>query len=99
LVEREGYGDLLRSVRALDISYAEAKKVEVFNRAMLSRLETAVSQDNARAIMFGSTTMALTPEMHRQANGRPLFMPGMTALRTIELLWYDGLWPGGRERA
>jgi hypothetical protein len=98
LVEREGYGDQLRSVRALDISYEEARKAEIFNRAMLSGLETAVSQDDAKGIMFGSTTMALTPEMHRKANGRPLFMPGMTALRTIEHLWYDGLWPGGRER-
>lgn len=99
LVEREGYDNQLCSVRALDISYEEAKRVEIFNRAMLSRLETAVSQDGAKAIMFGSTTMALTPEMHRKANGRPLFMPGMTALRTIEQLWYDGLWPGGGERA
>ena len=93
LVAREGYGDWLQSVRALDISYEEAKQADIFNRAMLSCLETAVTGDGARAIMFGSTTMALTPEMHEKAEGRPLFMPGMTALRTIELLWFDGLWP------
>jgi allantoin racemase len=97
LVEREGFGDQLQSVRALDISYEEAKEAEIFNRVMFSRLETAVVQDGAKAIMFGSTTMALTAEMRSKAGGRPLFMPGMTALRTIEHLWFDGLWPGGRE--
>lgn len=94
LVIQEGYGDQLRSVRALDISYEEAKEVETFNRVMLSRLEAAVAQDGAKAIMFGSTTMALTAEMRVKAQDRPLFMPGMTALRTIEQLWFDGLWPG-----
>ena len=54
----------------------------------------AVAQDGAKAIMFGSTTMALTAEMWVKAQGRPLFMPGMTALRTIEHLWFDDLWPG-----
>ena len=67
LVEREGYGDRLQSVRALDISYEETKQADVFKRVMLSKLETAVSQDGARAIMFGSTTMALTDEMRKKA--------------------------------
>ena len=99
LVEREGFGDQLQSVRALDISYEEAKEAEIFSRVMLSKLETAVAQDGAMAIMFGSTTMALTPEMRKKAGGRPLFMPGMAALRTIEQLWFDGLWPGEGKQA
>ena len=82
-------------MRELDISYEEAKVAETFKRVMLSKLETAVDQDGAEAIMFGSTTMALSAEMRRKAGGRPLFMPGMTALRTIEHLWYDGLLPVG----
>jgi Asp/Glu/hydantoin racemase len=98
LVEREGYGNNLQSVRALDISYAEAKQVEIFNRVMLARLETAVVKDRARAIMFGSTTMALTNEMRLVAKERPLFMPGMVALRTIEQLWFEGLWPAQIEK-
>ena len=93
LVQREGYGNKLQSLRALDISYAEAKQVEIFNRVMLARLETAAVKDKARAIMFGSTTMALTNEMRLAAKERPMFMPGMVALRTIEQLWFDGLWP------
>jgi len=93
LVEAEGYGDQLQSVRALDISYEEAKQEAIFHRVMLDRLHEAVAQDGARAIMFGSTTMALSEEMRLQARGVPLFMPGMVALRTIEHLWQDGLWP------
>jgi len=52
-----------------------------------------VDQDGARAIMFGSTTMAIDAEMRAAAGGAPLFMPGMVALRIIEQLWQDGLWP------
>jgi hypothetical protein len=37
--------------------------------------------------------MALTNEMRSKAGGRPLFMPGMVTLRTIENLWFEGLWP------
>ena len=94
LVTREGFGDQLRSVRALDISYEEAKQEAVFQRVMLARLATAVNEDNAQAIMFGSTTMALTDEMRAVAQGVPLFMPGMVALRLMEQLWQDRLWPG-----
>lgn len=97
LVEQEGYGDWLCGIRALDISYEEAKQPAIFNRVMLARLETAVVDDGAQAILFGSTTMALTPEMRRAARGVPLFMPGMVALRVLEQLWQDGLWPTSDE--
>ena len=93
LVEQEGYGNSLQSVRALDISYEEAKQVDIFTHVMLSKLDAAVVKDGAEAIMFGSTTMALTDEMRRKAKHKPLFMPGMVTLRTIEQLWFDGLWP------
>lgn len=88
-----GFGDHLCSLRALDISYEEAKQPEIFNRVMLERLEEAVVSDGARAIMFGSTTMALTDQMRATARGAPLFMPGMVALTVVEQLWFDGLWP------
>jgi allantoin racemase len=93
LVEKEGYGGRLCSLRALNISYEEAKTETIFNRVMSERIRTVVSEDGARAIMFGSTTMALSPEMRAQASGIPLFMPGMTTLRLMEHLWQDGLWP------
>ena len=93
LVEREGYGDWLGALHALDISYEEAKQPAIFKRVMLARLETAVAQDGAQAIMFGSTTMAITADMRQAARGVPLFMPGMVALRVMEQLWQDGLWP------
>ncbi|HID52999.1 MAG TPA: hypothetical protein EYP41_13330 [Anaerolineae bacterium] len=94
LVAREGFGGQLRSVRALDISYEEAKQEAIFRQVMLERLGTAVNEDNAQAIMFGSTTMALTDEMRAVAQGIPLFMPGMVALRLMAQLYQDGLWSG-----
>jgi allantoin racemase len=89
-----GYGDEICSLRALEISYEEAKQPEIFNRVMLKRLEEAIKDDGAQAIMFGSTTMALSDEMRTVAGAAPLFMPGMVALAVMEQLWYSGLWPG-----
>lgn len=89
-----GYGDQICSLRALEISYEAAKQPDIFNRIMLERLEEAIGDDGAQAIMFGSTTMALSDEMRAMAGGTPLFMPGMVALAVMEQLWYSGLWPG-----
>lgn len=93
IVTRYGFGNYLCSLRALNISYEEAKQPGIFNRIMLDRLEEAVVSDGARAIMFGSTTMALTDDMRATARGAPLFMPGMVALKVMERLWFDDLWP------
>jgi allantoin racemase len=98
-VSEYGFGDHICSTRALDISYEEAKQAEIFNQAMSDRLEEAVVSDGARAIMFGSTTMAITEEMHTRAQGLPLFMPGMVALKVMENLWFDGLWPSSDEES
>lgn len=94
LVGREGHGERLCSARPLDISYAEAKQPEIFDRVMVDRLRDVVGRDGARAVMFGSTTMALTGEMRDAAEHVPLFMPGIVTLRLMEQLWRDGLWPG-----
>lgn len=99
LVERYGYGRSLRSLRALGISYEEAKQPEVFEAAMTEQLRRVSQEDRSEAVMFGSTTMALSPAMVAAAEGIPLFMPGMVALRVIEHLWQDGLWPARREPA
>jgi allantoin racemase len=93
LVATAGYGNRLNSLRALDISYEEAKQPALFERVMEQRLRAAVDEDGAQAIMFGSTTMALGDILRTAAGGRPLFMPGMTALSVLEYLWRDGLWP------
>jgi allantoin racemase len=92
-VTNYGFGDQIRSTRALDISYEEAKQPEIFNRVMSERLHEAVESDGAQAIMFGSTTMAITGEMRTRSQGVPLFMPGMVALNVMENLWFGGLWP------
>lgn len=92
-ITQYGYGGALCSQRALGITYEQAKQEPLFNRVMVEQLEKAVEEDGAEAIMFGSTTMALTEEMRAAAQGRPLFMPGLTALRVIEQLWIDRLWP------
>lgn len=93
LVELYGYGEQLQSLRALGISYPEAKTPEIFNRVMVERLRQATAEDGAQAIMFGSTTMALTDEMRQAANHVPLFMPGMVTLGVMEQLWRENLWP------
>jgi len=95
LVAGLGYVDFLRSLHALDISYEEAKQPALFEEVMVSRLRAAVAEEGAGAIMFGSTTMAITDEMRAAAAGVPLFMPGMVALRIIEQLWHDEMWPAG----
>jgi allantoin racemase len=94
LVEKYGYGNNLCSLRALGISYEEAKQPERFSQVMVARLKEAVVNDGAQAVMFGSTTMGLTPEMREMAQGKPLFMPGMVALKVMEQLWFGDLWPG-----
>ena len=95
LVAGYGFGDQICSLRALGISYEEAKQEAIFNRIMVEQLEQAIAEDGARAIVFGSTTMALDDEMRRAARGAPLFMPGINALRLIESMWQDRLWPMG----
>ncbi len=93
-----GYGQHLCSLRALEINYEEAKQPDIFNLVMLGKLEEAIRDDGARAIMFGSTTMALTDEMRAVAGGVPLFMPGMVAIKLMEQLWFGSLWPSLTEK-
>lgn len=93
LVEKYGYGGQLVSTRALGITYEKAKQEDIFNEAMAEQLSNAYGKDGARAIMFGSTTMALTDDLRKAAGGVPLFMPGVVCLRVMEHLWQDGLWP------
>ena len=92
LIARYGFRDALASVRPLGLSYEEAKRPDVFEAAMCAQLRR-VREDGAGAVMFGSTTMALTEPMRAAAAGLPLFMPGLVALRVMEHLWRDGLWP------
>jgi allantoin racemase len=92
-VERYGHGARLRSTRALGLAYEEAKRPEVFGVAMCDALRRVVAEDGAGAVLLGSTTMAITPDMVAAAGGVPLFMPGLVALRVMEQLWCDGLWP------
>ena len=91
-VARYGFRPALQSLRALGISYEEAKRPELFEAAMCEQL-CRVREDGAHAVMLGSTTMALTDRMRAAVEGLPLFMPGLVALRAMEHLWTDRLWP------
>ncbi len=93
VVAANGYTQKLRSLRALGITYEQAKQEHVFAEAMIAQVRNVVAEDGAQAVMFGSTTMALTDEIVAAASGVPLFMPGLTALRVMETLWNDKLWP------
>jgi Asp/Glu/hydantoin racemase len=91
LIEGYGYGDRLCSVRALDISYPEAKQPAIFERVMADRLRAAVEEDGVQAILLGSTTMAVSDRMRHAASATPLFMPGMVTVGLIETLHAAGL--------
>jgi Asp/Glu/hydantoin racemase len=91
LIHTYGYGDRLCSVRALDITYPEARQPAIFNRVMAERLRTAIQEDGAQAIFLGSTTMAISDEMRAAAGTTPLLMPGMLTLGLMETFWRAGL--------
>ena len=88
-----GYGEMIKSLRPLEITYEEAKQPKIFKRVMSEKLRSVAEEDQAGAVVFGSTTMALDDYLIEASGGIPLFMPGMVALRVIEHLWHDGLWP------
>lgn len=77
---------------ALGLGYQEAQEPGRFEAAMCAQLRRARA-DGAEAVLLGSTTMAVTDPMREAAGGVPLFMPGLVALRVMEHLWRDGLWP------
>lgn len=91
LVVRYGFGDYLISTRALGITYPESRKPEVFTEAMCRQLGRVTQKDGARAVVMGSTTMALGSEIVDAAGNAPLFLPGMVTLRVMESLWSEGL--------
>jgi allantoin racemase len=90
LVARYGFGDRLIAVRTLALPYVEARRPERFDAAMREQLRAAVEQDDAGAVVMGSTTMALTPELTAVAGKVPLFLTGMATLGVMESLWRDG---------
>lgn len=91
VIRRYGYVHSLVGTRPLGITYAQARQPAVFTKAMVRQIELAVQKDGAQAILMGSTTMALNDALGRAANGVPLFMPGMFALRVMESMWNEGL--------
>lgn len=93
LAAQYGHGTGLASLRTLGLSYEEGKDPARFEAAMCAALRRVAREDGAEAVVLGSTTMAVTDAMRDAAGGLPLFMPGMVALRVVEHLWQDGLWP------
>lgn len=91
IAARYGYGERLASARALKISYQDSRSPKIFDEAMGRNLKLAVQEDGAEAIVMGSTTMAISDEVVAAAEGAPLFLPGMVALRVMESLWSDEL--------
>ena len=91
VVGKYGYEERMASARFLGISYAEARNPNTFDEAMVREIGTAINDDGAEAIIMGSTTMALSARVTDAAGEKPIFMPGMVALRVMENLWSDGL--------
>jgi allantoin racemase len=98
LATQYGHGAGLASLRTLGLSYEEGKDPARFEAAMCVALRRVASEDGAEAVVLGSTTMAVTEAMREAAGGLPLFMPGLVALRVVEHLRQDGLWPAARVR-
>jgi Asp/Glu/hydantoin racemase len=99
LATQYGHGAGLASTRTLGLTYEEGKDPARFEAAVCAALRRVASEDGAEAVLLGSTTMAITDAMREAAAGLPLFMPGMVALRAVEHLWQDGLWPVAKVRA
>jgi allantoin racemase len=91
LAQRYGYGEWLVSARALGITYQESRNPTTFDNAMIQQLRQVIDEDKTRAVVMGSTTMAVSDRVEEAAAAVPLFLPGMVALRVMEVLWADGL--------
>jgi Asp/Glu/hydantoin racemase len=90
MAAKYGYEDYMAAARFMGITYEESRNPNTFDKAMIRELRHAIEDDGAEAIVFGSTTMALSEQV-KAAGTVPLFMPGMVALRVMEHLWADGL--------
>ena len=99
LVDRYGYGDQLITVRTLSLTYTEVKDPECFDAAMYEQLKCIVEDDGAQAVVMGSTTIALAPEVAAAGGVVPLFLTGMMTLGIMESLWRDRLIGGHRRWA
>lgn len=86
-----GYGEWLASARALGITYQESRHPTTFDNAMIQQLRRVIDEDGAQAVVMGSTTMAVSEPVTQAAGDVPLFLPGMVALKVMEILWADGL--------
>lgn len=91
VIRRYGYGGSLVATRSLGLTYAQGRQPAMFTGAMAKQIRNAVRKDGAQAILMGSTTMALNDRLLAAADGVPLFMPGMFALRVMEGMWIEGL--------
>ncbi len=85
-----GYEPYMASAQFLGITYEQARNPNTFDEAMMRQLRIAIEDKGTEAVVMGSTTMALSKQVIETASGRPLFMPGMVALRVMEHLWMDG---------
>ncbi len=94
IVARYGYGDRLVAVRTMALTYAEGRQAAPFEAAMQQQLKAVVETDGARAVVMGSTTIALPDDVAAVAGGVPLFLSGMVTLGLMEALWHDGLLNG-----
>ena len=91
LIEGYGFAEQLVAIRTLALPYQQARKPENFDSAMRKALKAVVEEDGARAVVMGSTTMALAPDVAQVGGGIPLLLTGMMTLGIMESLWRDDL--------
>ena len=90
VAQNYGHKNLVVSAHALGISYNESRNPKIFDRAMIKEIKASL-QDGAEAVVLGSTTMSLDNKVKASAKNIPIFVPGLVALGSLELLWAENL--------
>ena len=86
LVDRYDHSDQLIVVRPLALPYAEARAPERFGAVLRKQLKLIVEDDGAQAVVMGSTTTALAPDVAAAGGDVPLFLTGSITLGIMEVL-------------
>lgn len=90
-VQDGGAGPQLRAMRTLGISDAESRNPAVMAQALRPVLAELVTIDSRQAVVLGSTTIDIPGQIRAEFPGLRLLCPGLLALRTIEVLWREGI--------
>jgi allantoin racemase len=93
LASEHGTADRLASTRSMELSYGATREPALLEQALGRTVRQVVEEDGADAVVLGSTTWAVPEWLPAAVGERPIFMPGMSSLGLLELIWGQGLFP------